>query len=426
VKFLLIVLALCLAVVPTPAAVHAQEPDSTQENEQARRAVEQLKKVQSDIRREEGRLATMRARQADIQAELALAEKEYNAAVAEKTRLEESLQKITIETDSVKMAIAQAKEQASSLGSRLGKRIAAIYKLRRRTADLDYLFRSTSATDLLKRSYYLSLISRSDQLQLALLAAEVVKLGEGENRLNALKNEKEKNFRLTQELEKKLEAKKLAKATLLREEKEKSDLSEKALSKLRSSANKLETIVAGMMGSEEKPPDTKPEKPGQVTVVSAISRASSGLVTVAPFEGEGLSRIKGPLDFPVNGRIIQHYGKQQHEEFADILFIKGLEVTGEVGDSVRAVASGKVMFSDSLPGYGNVVIIDHGARFYTLYGRLGRALCKAGDKVDRSSNIAVLGKPDQKGRNFYFELRVQGKATNPAEYFRKLPASVGK
>jgi murein hydrolase activator len=105
-----------------------------------------------------------------------------------------------------------------------------------------------------------------------------------------------------------------------------------------------------------------------------------------------------------------------------MIFIKGLEFSGNVGEKVRPVAKGKVVFSQLLPGLGNVVIVDHGKRYYTLYGRLSSVLTQLGDIVGRGDTVGILGEPDRKGRNFYFELRQKGKAMNPQPFFsEKLP-----
>jgi len=410
-----------------PVVLSAQEPPpapaaQAEQSEEAKKALEELERVRQNIKRENERLASLQSRQKEIKLELARADKELSLVGAEKDRLEKLVADLQQQVDHLNTAIGQNKEKVTSLNSRLSGRIAAIYKTKRRSAGLDYLFRATSANDFLKRSYYLSLMTGYDRQQLGLLRDEYIRLSDSERKLVQTKAEKADKLRLVEELEKKLAGKKIEKAELLREATEKQRLSERTITKLEKEAEKLEEIVAGLTGKEEYPAvQTAKMAPGQVNVVSAVSQTARALVKVSPFEGTGLARLKGTLEFPVSGRIVQHFGKQQHEEFADILFIKGLEVAGENQAKVRAIAPGKIMFDSVLPGYGNVIIIDHGARYYSLYGRLGKSLVHVGDDVESGAVIAELDKPDQKGRNFYFELRVQGKATDPAKFFKKLP-----
>jgi septal ring factor EnvC (AmiA/AmiB activator) len=66
-----------------------------------------------------------------------------------------------------------------------------------------------------------------------------------------------------------------------------------------------------------------------------------------------------------------------------------------------------------MPGYDTVVIIDHGERSYSLYGRLGKSHVKQGDLVQRRDVIGVTSAADSKGRNFYFETRKNGAPVDP-------------
>ena len=70
-----------------------------------------------------------------------------------------------------------------------------------------------------------------------------------------------------------------------------------------------------------------------------------------------------------------------------------------------------------MPGYGVVVIVDHGRRYYSLYGRLAVSLPQINDVLEKGGKIGSVGKPDQRGRNFYFEIRKGGKAIDPSKFF---------
>ena len=152
---------------------------------------------------------------------------------------------------------------------------------------------------------------------------------------------------------------------------------------------------------------------------AVAAKLGSSPADLGMYDGRGLQSLHGKLVFPVQGKIIQHFGRQKHEEFSDFLFVKGLEVLASVGGVVRSVAVGNVVFREELPGFGKVVILDHGQRYYTLYGRLGAFGCQVGDQLELGGIVGILGEPDSRGRNFYFELRFQGKAIDPLEFFTK-------
>ena len=81
---------------------------------------------------------------------------------------------------------------------------------------------------------------------------------------------------------------------------------------------------------------------------------------------------------------------------------------------------GKVMHVGRMPGYGTIIILDHGQRYYSLYGRLGKTLVGKGHVVEKGEIIAQTGEMDAKSRNFYFEIRRNGSPVNPQDYFKRL------
>ena len=107
-----------------------------------------------------------------------------------------------------------------------------------------------------------------------------------------------------------------------------------------------------------------------------------------------------------------------------MVFVKGLEFNARPGARVSAVAAGKVVLNQVLPGFGNVVIVDHGERYYTLYGRLASGLSRVGDVVKKGEVVGVVGEPDKRNRNFYFELRIKGKPVDPLGFFKDKPTSI--
>ncbi|MCB0323018.1 MAG: peptidoglycan DD-metalloendopeptidase family protein [Bdellovibrionales bacterium] len=390
----------------------------------SREAAKQLEDVRRKIQHEQERLDDLRAREREIRASLEKIKRERDAAVQQRQELATSIAGLEQREKELEEGVAAAQEKIAKLQEGLGRRIVAIYKTHRRTSALDYLLESTSTTDLLKRARYLEAVARFDREYLTKLTEAVKAWSEDRDRLVQVKAEQEQRIESLRNLEKTLEAQRVRHAELLREERAKADEREKALEKLKASAARLEEVVAAVTGSESVPSEVK--------IVAAIARGGPKALdpktgepeVVVPFTGRGLKHVKGTLAFPVDGKVIQRFGKQQHDEFADILFVKGLEVIAPVATKVRAVAGGKVIFDRALPGYGNVLILDHGERYYTLYGRIAKSLVAMGDTVEAQQSIAEVGEPDHKGRNFYFELRIKGKATDPSSYFKQLPVTI--
>jgi septal ring factor EnvC (AmiA/AmiB activator) len=129
---------------------------------------------------------------------------------------------------------------------------------------------------------------------------------------------------------------------------------------------------------------------------------------------EGLFGRSVRIVYPVRGEVVQRFGKTKVTDFADMIFSKGFEYKTAEGSQVRAVLGGRVAFAGEMPGYDTVVIIDHGARSYSLYGRLGKSFVSKGDLIGQKEPVGVTSVPDERGRNFYFETRKNGTPVDPS------------
>ena len=92
-------------------------------------------------------------------------------------------------------------------------------------------------------------------------------------------------------------------------------------------------------------------------------------------------------------------------------------IDGREGSSVKAIAHGRVIYSDWLRGFGLVTIIEHGDGYMSVYGHNQALLRSAGDAVAKGETVALLGQSGgQSSPNLYFEIRHKGKALNPLQW----------
>ena len=99
----------------------------------------------------------------------------------------------------------------------------------------------------------------------------------------------------------------------------------------------------------------------------------------------------------------------------------GVQFAAEEGSYVRAVHDGTVAFAGPFTGYGNLVIVDHGAQTFSLYGQLGAPQVERGAKVERGHIVGTAGRILAGMPGMYFEMRVDGKAVDPLEWLKKKP-----
>jgi len=125
--------------------------------------------------------------------------------------------------------------------------------------------------------------------------------------------------------------------------------------------------------------------------------------------------LKGRMPIPVKGRVKHAYGQTRTAG----LRWQGWLIGAKSGSEVKAVAYGRVAYSDWLRGYGLLMIIDHGDGFMSLYGNNESLLYGVGDWVDSGSNISTVGSSPQNGDGLYFEIRKDGKAMDPAIWIKR-------
>lgn len=132
-----------------------------------------------------------------------------------------------------------------------------------------------------------------------------------------------------------------------------------------------------------------------------------------PSPQTSFAKLKGRLSKPVDGRIVGHFGAKRTGNAT----WQGLQFRAPEGADVHAVAAGTIVFADWLRGYGNLIIIDHGNNYMSVYANNDTILKSIGDGVQQGETIGAVGSSggdDEPG--LYFEIRYRGKPINPAPW----------
>jgi lipoprotein NlpD len=121
---------------------------------------------------------------------------------------------------------------------------------------------------------------------------------------------------------------------------------------------------------------------------------------------------KGIFVWPAKGKILNKFGKQGQKVY------KGIEINLKKGSTVTAAASGKVIYSgNAIPGYGNLVILEHSDSFFSIYGYNLKNLVAMNDFVGQGEKIALSGlPPNGQSARLHFEIRKGKSAVNPILY----------
>ena len=132
------------------------------------------------------------------------------------------------------------------------------------------------------------------------------------------------------------------------------------------------------------------------------------------------SAHKGLLIMPVKGKIINLFGPYKNPKYDVTNFRSGIDIKADHGEPIRSVFKGKVIYSNWFKGYGNMIIIDHGNSYYTVYAHMEETFKSKGDEVIAGEVIATVGDTgSMRGAKLYFEVRHHGKPMNPLKWLQK-------
>lgn len=174
---------------------------------------------------------------------------------------------------------------------------------------------------------------------------------------------------------------------------------------------KLVQDIARLLAAR-KPPPAPPRKPDAPTVGIAPSAPPPPSPPPRSASGDSLfEQLKGRLLMPVRGELAGRFGSPRSDSG---MSWRGLFIQAPAGREVKAVAAGRVVFADWLRGFGNLLILDHGDGFMSLYGYNESLIGRIGDPVKGGDTVATVG---SSGGNtvtgLYFELRHQGRPFDP-------------
>ena len=155
--------------------------------------------------------------------------------------------------------------------------------------------------------------------------------------------------------------------------------------------------------------------PAKRTPQKTTPKVDTSRLAIAPVQGN-FGALKGKLTVPVKGTIAATYG-QRREGAASSLPWRGLLIRAKAGESVHATAPGTVVFSDWMRGFGNLLILDHGSNYLSVYANNESLFKSVGDTVAQGETIASVGNSGgEESPGLYFELRYKGKPFDPAKW----------
>jgi septal ring factor EnvC (AmiA/AmiB activator) len=173
-----------------------------------------------------------------------------------------------------------------------------------------------------------------------------------------------------------------------------------------------------LVASIDQRRDLTAQLAGELQSAQARLQSSVGKLPVA---GAALpiKPFQGALPWPAKGGISQRFGKQPSSRFGTSIVRNGVEFATPEGQPVRAVHEGSVAYVGPFTGYGNLVIVDHGDRSYSLYGHLNTITVAKDQRVEAQTQLGTSGRNPAGTPALYFELRIDGGPVDPLQWLKR-------
>ncbi len=229
-------------------------------------------------------------------------------------------------------------------------------------------------------------------------------ISKGRNEIGRLKRDEDRLSKLVDQI-----TKELVRSAALRAEKRAEQLREQKRAQERAKELERERLAAGSVPNNIRKPENRVEPSNPSPSVAPIES-----VAVAGFVGRAFETLRGKLKLPARGELGGRFGTPRED--GGVTW-KGVFIKAESGQAVRAVADGQVVFADWLRGFGNLLILDHGNGYMSLYGNNESLLKSVGEKTLAGENIASVGSTGGALESgVYFELRHEGKPFDPMKW----------
>ncbi len=351
--------------------------------------------IQRKIKAEKRRLDRFAERENTVIAKLRTAERELAEAKRAVDRLESEMAALDRKIEQCRSRTGELEERIEAGEAHAGRRMRALYKLNS-LGKYDFLASADSINDFIRRKTALERILSQDRRNLARLEENRADLLETRRTLTSKKAEKAELERSCAAQVAELDERKRTRRSLLAAIRKKKALARAHIDAMKSAAKSLDRKIADMAAE-----------------IPEVRAAAAGDDS-APF-----TAFKGRLKLPVKGKIISFFGPHENTELDVVNFQNGIDIQAPLGRAIRAVRPGKVIYSDWFKGYGNMLIIDHGESYYTLYAHADKVYKRKGDVVDTGEAIATVGDTDSlKGAVLHFEIRHHGKSVDPMKWLQ--------
>jgi septal ring factor EnvC (AmiA/AmiB activator) len=365
----------------------------------------ELKGVKSKIKEKKDILDKTKKDEAVTSTKLQVIKRAIALKEAELGTLNRDLRGVESNLDRTGIEITKVSREANVKRAEIDKRLASLYKAGEIGA-VRMFFSAESFPQLAENIRYMKSILENDKRIFAEYNQKVEQLKTLKSDLERDAHKKERIVTGIAQKKREIEAEKTNIAEHLVQVRQERKSHEAGLKELQANAASLQAMIKKFTERPPKPP--KPPRPGP----------GKPPVELPAVPDRGFSSQKGRMNLPVRGSILESYGAHKHPEFNTYTFSKGISISAASGTDIKSIYDGTVIYAGGFKGYGNMMIIDHGGGYFSLYAHASHLAKNVGAEVKRSETIGAVGAEPTKGSMLYFEIRRDGKPVDPAGWVR--------
>ncbi len=370
---------------------------------------DELSGVKQDIKAKKQLITKTRKVEAAVSVELKGVLRNLERKTAELAKLGQDLRVVEANLDRTGREIQKVTAEANQKRLEIERRLSSLYKAGEIGA-VRMFFSAESFPQLAENVRYMRSILENDKRIFVEYNQKIDQLKILKTDLEREAAKKERIKTSIEEKKKEIEAEKIRKAAYLGKVRQDRKSYESSLKELQANASRLQAMITRLEALSRRKQTTRQEKPGS---------RQKPLEELPPVPDRGFSSQKGRMSYPVRGEVIESYGKHKHPEFNSFTFSKGVSIAAASGTEIKSIYDGTVIFSDYFKGFGNMMVVDHGGGYFSLYAHASRLSKKVGAEVKRHETLGAVGDVDSsKGSILYFEIRHQGKPVDPAGWVR--------
>lgn len=376
---LLAALVLLLILLAPGSTLIAQQRDHEAEIERLRREIRQLK----------GRLGAVQSRAKSTENDLRAVEIELTIASRELEAIRETESRLVGQRAAIAERVFALHANIERHRRYLVDRLAVLYRMGRMPY-VRMLLAMETDQDPLEAARLLAYLVGRDARAVSAFQADQERLVLEESRLAEKEQEIAGVRRLAADRRRVAAAQQKEKERLLAELRREERRSAERLAELEEKARRLERLFDLLYD--------------QSPVASVAAR---------------IGEFKGALDWPVPGKVIEEFGRQRSTAYGTFVVNNGVRIEASPGTPVRAVFQGTVLYAQWFKGYGNLIILDHGERVFSLYGNTRGTALSTGERVTAGQTIAFVAEGEEgEAGALYFEIREDNRPADPQGWLR--------